>query len=299
MEAIEETTESKTICLHHNDTDGRASAAIIRKALGPQVLLYEMDYGDIPPLDHILTTDNIIIVDFSLPKNEMVNLATYHNLTWIDHHKTSIDELIGISDDWPGIRDQNEAACVLTWQFYFPNQPVPTAVKLIGDRDIWKWAEIETGSFNEGLYQLDTRPFKDELWTPLLENDSTLLAQIIENGRILRSARLKSIHKALNGSGFPVILEGYHTFVVNIRGSGDIGQKIREMGYEIGYCYSDSFQNGEIKTFVSLYSDRVDVSIIAQKYGGGGHQGAAGFHFNRGISPFPPGMKISYDKQSK
>lgn len=38
------------VCLHHNDADGRASAAIVRYALGDDVLCYEMDYdGSIVP----------------------------------------------------------------------------------------------------------------------------------------------------------------------------------------------------------------------------------------------------------
>ncbi len=144
-------TELQTLCLHHNDTDGRASAAIVRRALGPQVRLYEMSYGDSLPLEYLLTADHLIIVDFSLPREEMENLAAYHQITWIDHHKSAIEELAGSADDWPGIRDVGEAACVLTWQYYFPDQRVPKSIKLIGDRDIWRWAEPETGPFNEGI----------------------------------------------------------------------------------------------------------------------------------------------------
>jgi nanoRNase/pAp phosphatase (c-di-AMP/oligoRNAs hydrolase) len=40
---------------------------------------------------------------------------------------------------------------------------------------------------------------------------------------------------------------------------------------------------------VTLYSDVLDVSAIAAKFGGGGHRGAAGFQFHRSDRPFPPG----------
>ena len=46
-------------------------------------------------------------------------------------------------------------------------------------------------------------------------------------------------------------------------------------------------------TYVTLYSDTVDVSQVAQKFGGGGHAGAAGFHFPRGDSPFPPDASVT------
>ena len=61
---------------NHNDADGRASGAIVRRALGKNVTLYEMDYGDSLPLDLVLVSDHILIVDFSLPKLEMEKLAT-------------------------------------------------------------------------------------------------------------------------------------------------------------------------------------------------------------------------------
>jgi len=290
--------DTQTICLHHNDTDGRASAAIIRYALGNEVWLCEMDYGDFIPLERVLTADHIIIVDFALSKNEMVELANYHQITWIDHHKTSILDLAGVSEAWPGIRDTSEAACVLTWNYFFPDKPVPRAITLIGDRDIWRWAETETGAFTEGLYQLDTRPFIDHLWHPLVNNDPEILNEIIQKGKILREARLRDLRRSILKRGFPVLLEGHRTLVLNIHGSGDIGQHIRDMGYEIAYCYVDTLLNGEINTFVSLYSAVVDVSMIAKRFGGGGHIGAAGFHFKRDASPFPSGVEVEIEKNS-
>lgn len=289
----QDNTIYRTICLHHNDTDGRASAAIVRKALGSDVWLYEMDYGDSLPLERILTSDHIVIVDFSLPSEEMIQLATYHQLTWIDHHQSAIQDLSEISKSWPGIRDTRDSACILTWKYFFPSQPVPKAITLIGDRDIWRWAEQDTGIFNEGLYQLDTKPLNDNLWIPLLENNEQVLCQINQNGTILREARLRNIRRSVNKQGFPARIEGYRALVVNLRGSGDIGQQIRDMGYEIAYCYADSLNNGEITTYVTLYSSVIDVSEIATRFGGGGHKGAAGFHFVRENSPFPAGLNIS------
>jgi hypothetical protein len=89
-----------------------------------------------------------------------------------------------------------------------------------------------------------------------------------------------------------VVFEGHRTLAINDRGSGEMGALIRQLGYEIGYCYFEAEQNGELKTFVTLYSDRVDVSEIARKFGGGGHEGAAGFSLERTGSPFPPRVRV-------
>ena len=205
-----------TLCIYHNDTDGRASAAIVHRALGPDIAMCEMKYGDSFPLDEVLFADHIIIVDFSLPREDMERLAAYHQFTWIDHHKSAIEELGDISEDWPGVRQTGEAACVLTWQYYFPDKPIPRAVVLIGDRDIWRWDERETGAFNEGLYQLNTNPYNTKLWKPLLDDDSALVNEIIERGSILREARLRNIQSATARYGFRVIFEGHRTLAVNL-----------------------------------------------------------------------------------
>ncbi len=96
------------------------------------------------------------------------------------------------------------------------------------------------------------------------------MSELISTGRTLRAARLKDIRRTLLRRGFAVEFEGHHTLVINLRGSGDIGQQIRDMGYDLAYCYVDSLQNGEITTYVTLYSVEVDVAQIAERFGGGG-----------------------------
>ena len=60
--------------------------------------------------------------------------------------------------------------------------------------------------------------------------------------------------------------------------------------------YVDKLSDGQLMTFVTLYSDQIDVSKIAMKFGGGGHKGAAGFHFPRNDSAFPPGAVVSFNQ---
>ncbi len=283
-----------TLCLHHNDADGRASAAIVRRALGKDVQNYEIDFGEPVPWEKLEQAQLVVVVDFSLPPKDMKRLVDATDLIWIDHHISALDAMAGIADDWPGLREIGEAGCVLTWRYFFPDQPVPRAIVLIGDRDIWRWAERDTGAFDEGLYQRDTRPDHDELWQPLLEDDRGLLKELIEEGELLRQARLLEIRRYVHRYGFEVNFEGYRTLAVNVRSSGEMGEYIRQQGYQIAYCYVDIWQNGTLVTVVTLFSDKVDVSQLARKFGGGGHRGAAGFSFPRGETPFPPAARLTY-----
>lgn len=286
--------DKKILCIHHNDADGRLSAAIVRRALGPDVVMHEMVHGDPLPREAIQAADTVVVVDFCLPPEDMRRIAGERELIWIDHHITAIEELHQDSQGWPGIRDISEAACVLTWRCFFLDQPLPRAVVLVGDRDIWRWAEADTGPFDEGLHQEDTSPTNDALWVPLLDDDPQLVAALIERGRVLRDARLKEIRRQVEKHGFPVIFDGHRTLAINQRGSGEMGVCGQELGYPLVYCYVDGRQNGGLFTFVTLYSSSIDVSEIARRYGGGGHRGAAGFSFERGPSPFPPGSDFHF-----
>jgi oligoribonuclease NrnB/cAMP/cGMP phosphodiesterase (DHH superfamily) len=274
------------VCFYHNDPDGRCSAAIVRRAFKGVVTCLPMDYGDEIDWRLIEDASEVIVVDFSfpLPIMERINLSS--NLIWIDHHVTAIEELDKLKEI-RGIRDLNLAGCVLTWKYFFPDIQVPKAVLYVGDRDIWKNEYPETKPFGEGLYQENTMPENDAVWGPLLEDDQTTIKALIQQGEILYAARRKRYARALDSRGVEVEFESHRTMLINEVGNGDLGEMIREQGYEIGYCYFERVQNGILRTFVTLYSDTVDVSAIAKKFGGGGHRGAAGFSFSRGTSPFP------------
>jgi oligoribonuclease NrnB/cAMP/cGMP phosphodiesterase (DHH superfamily) len=291
---IDSPASPQTICLHHNDADGRASAAVVRRAFNGQVLTIEMNYGDSIQWDRIEPAQRVVVVDFSFPMEEMQRLAQGRELIWIDHHISAIRALGEAAGVWRGLQDAREAACVLTWQYFFPGRPVPRALVLIGDRDIWRWAEADTGPFDAGLGQEDTDPGNDDLWLPLLADNPAVLQRLIERGSVLRSAQLNDIRQRVARYGYPVIFEGQRTLAINTPGNGDIGAAIRALNYTLGYCYVDGLQNGRLMTFVSLFSSEVDVSRIAQKFSGGGHPGAAGFSFERAASPFPPQAEVQF-----
>jgi len=285
----------KSICFHHNDPDGHASGAIVKYALGDSVTLIESDYDGAPiPWEQVEQAEQVIVTDFSFPVDDMKRLAEGREFVWIDHHKSAIAEFEGIADDWPGIRDISEAACVLTWKYFFPERPVPRAIVLIGDRDIWRWAEKDTGPFGESLYNQDHHASNAKFWIPLLENDQAVLSKMIKEGARLREIALKYVDHMMAARSFEVRFDGYRTLAVNTRGNGDVGNYGRDRGYEIVYTYVDEMQVGGLTTVVTLFSNKIDVSVIAKRFGGGGHTGAAGFSFPRGASPFPPGSDVDW-----
>ena len=277
-----------TLCLYHDDPDGCCAAAIVRRALGDEVHLLPLEIGDAIPWEAVEGIGQIVLLDYSLPEEEMRRLAAGRKLVWIDHHKTALAGLTEAMAGVPGERSIDAAACVLAWRTFFAGQAPPLAVLLIGDRDIWQMSYPETRTFSEGLYQEDIQPANDGLWKPLLDDDRARVNQLVELGQILYAVRLKRIKDVVARYGFPGFFEGHRTLAVNHPGNGDMGEYIRQTGYELAYCYVEVIRQDQLQTVVTLYSDQVDVSEIARKYGGGGHRGAAGFQFRRADDPFPP-----------
>lgn len=286
------------LCFYHNDADGRSSGAIVRRALGKDTHLNEINFGEPVPWDLVEQAEHVIMVDFSLPLADMQRMAHGRRFTWIDHHITAINEFKDVSDSWEGLHNLSGAACVLTWQYFFPDKPIPRAILLIGDRDTWTNAYPDSAPFGEGLNQKDASPENDKLWQPLLDDDPQAVQELVSYGSLLREAHLRDIRRSVTRYGQPVTFEGHSTLAINRRADGDLGEYIRKQGYEIAYCYIEGLQNGKLVTFVTLFSDKVDVSEIAHKFGGGGHQGASGFSFERSCGPYPPtaSWKIQTDK---
>ena len=280
-----------TICMYHNDPDGCCAAAVVRRAFGPKHSYLAMEIGDSVPWRQIESAEQVVLVDFSLATDDMLKLRDGWRFVWVDHHKTSLARLDELMVAVPGKRTVDEAACVLTWRTFFPDQTVPQAVLYVGDRDIWRNALAETPAFCEGLYQADFGPENDPLWQALLDDDPAVTQRLIAEGGILYQARMRQIARVVRDHGFETTFEGFRTLAINDRGSGDMGEQIRRAGYQIGYCYAEVMRAGRLQTIVTLYSNQVDVSEIARKYGGGGHRGAAGFQFDRAGGPFPEGSQ--------
>lgn len=252
-----------------------------------------MEYGLPTPWESIRKARQTVIVDFALPLHEMRFIHHRTKLVWVDHHKTSLQALRKLRRV-EGRRSLGEAACALTWKTFFPRQPIPKAVRFIADRDLGRYNMKEAAAFDAGLQQEDTSPEHDALWSRLLDGDERLIDELISRGTPLAEARIQAIARRVGQYGFKVEFEGHRTLVLNTWGCGEMADHALKNDCGLAYCYIEAPQNGGVKTFVTLYSNTVDVSEIARKFDGGGHPSAAGFAFQRVDLPFPPGARLKH-----
>lgn len=273
------------LIIHHNDMDGRSSAAIVYKKYNiyETIRFVEMDYAKQLDLSIIQKDEKVVIVDFSLKPDVMNKLLDItKNVTWIDHHATAelypYQHLNGLRD----FKDKSKSGCELTWEYFYPNVKMPMAIQLIGDLD--KWAlKYGTHSFQffEGIKLYDNTPTSN-IWFPLLLDDAEFCNKITEEGKISIRYRNSYCKDLINTYGYEAEIEYCEEdeitkkvkgFACNQFMFGSKGFLEKYDDYPLCFSY---IHDGENFT-VSMYSNTIDVSVIAKYYGGGGHRGAAGF----------------------
>ena len=274
----------RILVVYHDDADGMCAAAIARRACpDDDMVFYGMQYGDaLPPLPgpgEDTVYDKIFILDFSLHEDDMRRLVDElcYPVIWIDHHVTAIEQLLDF-DYLNGLRRDGTAACMLTWEWFFPNEEPPWAVKYIADRDVWKFSYgDDTRNFYEMWSMVRPDPGDVAGWNELFALTGIPLYQFIQKGELLRSARTTRLLALVHSYAHETTIDGHAALKINASPSGDLGQVIKDLGFAVAWCYVEKRQNGELVRVNTLYSEEVDVSMIAVARGGGGHRGAAGF----------------------
>lgn len=280
----------KMKCFHHTDHDGHASGAIVKYA-NPECVLFPLDYDSVFPMSKMVPGETVVMVDVSLKLADMQKLSKICQLIYIDHHKSSIEEIRKANLVLDGLVDYEEvrAACELTWMYYFPELDLPVAISLLGQYDTFDLSE-ECLNFEYGLRSIDTDPSKNmQFWKDLFESgnnnnpfDNTLIEDISEDGVIIRKYLELFNKQYIQPKMFLVEFEGLRFLTINHpRTDSTVFDGIfNKTDYDammvfrrIKDCWSVSLYGAE--------NNSHDLSIIAKKYGGGGHAGSCGFKVKR------------------
>jgi oligoribonuclease NrnB/cAMP/cGMP phosphodiesterase (DHH superfamily) len=280
---------------HSKDLDGYCSGAIM-KLKYPDIKLIGMDYGEKYPEN--LNHEPIIICDMSFPMKDMEEIAKQSNwqLTWIDHHKSAIEDyrkFVGEGETFcNAILQDGIAACEGAWNYFFPDKKMPPVVEFLGTYDTWRknnktndW-EFVIMPFQYGMRMKcsSADDFPMELFNEYSYsvggnnyNSFDKIGNIIKEGDLILKYQSQQNERACKFSAFEIEFEGLRAICLN---SGGANSQLFESVYDgtkhdimIPFVFT-----GKGWTF-SVYStkENVDCSVIAKKYGGGGHKGAAGF----------------------
>lgn len=283
---------------HHNDMDGRAAANIIIEFYANnnpegKVPFTEKDFIEVnydsskPSASKIDNGEEVYIVDYSFTESTVNDLLEIieksKNVHWIDHHKTSVELIDNYEKELSstdGIISADYCGAYLTWlYFYGEKRIIPHWLELVDDWDCHKIVDTETLAFNYAMKSIDQRPFKGDIWFRL-NREENLLPNIISAGKIILDFVKREDASYRNSFGYESSYEDKSVFVVNKRCSSQLFGDYMDK-YDI--CISAVF-NGT-KWQYTAFSNKVDCSVIAKKYGGGGHAGAAGFYDKKMLFP--------------
>lgn len=292
---------SKTIVFYHSaDFDGWSSGAIVLRKF-PNAKAIPINY---PVLDQaeklakilsiIETGDTVFVVDFSFSPQTFKEIkAKAKELIWIDHHVSAINHCETDDFQTEGLLSTEFAACELTWLYlmenfreveaysleYYNSLPLPYAIRLLGRYDLWKH-DYDTNivSFQMGMksfFSLAT----DEKWSKIFEQSSEFVNHIIDRGNIISDYLENNDFKVAKSYAFEAEIEGHKVVALNMRSGGSSIFKNVFQPEIHDFCVSFLFLPTQ-KWVVAMYAennDSVDLSKIAEKYGGGGHKNAAAF----------------------
>lgn len=162
--------DNTIICIyHHHCADGLGAAWAVHRALGHQVEFRPGNYGrGIPEGD--FTDRDVLIVDFSFPREQLDKLAAAaRSVLILDHHKSAQEQLAGLPtigvpyDAWlkfngkdgapypAALFDMDRSGAGITWDFFFPHAPRPEIINLVEDRDLWRFKNPDSRAFNAVL----------------------------------------------------------------------------------------------------------------------------------------------------
>ena len=272
------------------------------------------------------TGKNVIFIDIC-PKidylMELVNVANH--VVILDHHESSKQMILDNEKMLESVTnlkiefDMKRSGCQMAWDYFFDNSPRPYFIDYMGDRDLWKWELPHSKEINTALWELGyIDSYKLDKMTELFENskcDTGIEFKSIEEmlkDPTSKLSSLKSIGELIEEGnkrqidiGVANALEAQIKFedkIYRIWLAGNINPILRsDLGNVL--C-SKPFKDGTMPDFSACWqfdpksdewwisfrgvpSRSPNLSIIASKYGGGGHSMACGIT----IKNSPEGLK--------
>ncbi len=262
------------VVLYHNDEDGFAGAWVAWKKFKNKAQYIQASYTNQTAAN--FSGKTVYMIDFCYnDKSKMKKILENNKKVIVIDHHISQKESARISSE--NIYSPNHSACVLTWNYFNPQKPLPKLLAHIEDMDLWKFKMRFT---REIIASLDTYPLKFSIWDKITKDfqSTAKIKKYINEGKAIVKYQATLV-ESLVENGIEARIDGHNVIAVN----SPILHS--EIGHHIGKNYPNTIgliwnsKNGRIKT--SLRSGKnIDVSKIAQKFGGGGHKQASGFSFD-------------------
>ncbi len=270
-----------SVIYHSNCPDGFASAVTAQlffkqhdnyKLFKDNIVYHKGIHGTLPP---DCPGKEIYILDFSYKREDIKKLCQQaEKVTIIDHHITALNDLKDLEQECDNLElifNMNESGAVLSWK-YFHQTPVPLLFQHIQDNDLWKFELDNTPTIISAIMSY---PMKLKLWAGWLRDDN-ILAVLHKEGQILERQTNKQIKRYKKAARMGNVA-GHIVPIVNA--PSYLGSKLLHQlsdGHPFAVAYQDK-SDRRVWQLRSGGDKAIDVSLIAEQFGGGGHKNASGF----------------------
>lgn len=349
------------ICYHHNDLDGKAAAFCVHN-YKPSTIpdsadsYYQCTYED--KFDKHTVKDDVLIVDLSISPATYSNLIevckTARTVTWIDHHKSSIDIINAHKDELQSIKNLtyfiSDCACgaALTYAYFKFSQEKLRKIRETNENEFYEiLATYNKGTIDVTAHKRNKKDPMDHLWhserivlpkwlyyiddydcwKKIDENtdiftlgcDANNTAFTINNKKAGRR-EFNNFWNKMTNPGFVAELlsigkpvynyihsryyrELKHTFTWEYEGTSFICKNgtgnswsfehfIKKAPAVILFYYDGSNSKWKYSVFADAESN-FNCKEFCEKFGGGGHEKAAGFSTDKLIFTSPEYMNVN------
>ncbi|MFM6158470.1 MAG: DHHA1 domain-containing protein, partial [Sphaerospermopsis kisseleviana] len=199
---------------------------------------------------------------------------------------TSINRLFKYFSQGDLTFDINKCGAVLTWEYFFPNEPVPAFLLYIQDRDLWQWLQPKSKEINEAFghirFGATRNQILDEMdrFYPMSQAD--LIYQFEALGKMLRAPKQEQSQLLAKKSHW-VEAWGYKFIAVPLdQNDAFYYNEVLEI------LYTENANSPFVCSYIKRDNDyklsfrskqqynSFDVSKLARSLSGGGHETAAG-----------------------
>jgi oligoribonuclease NrnB/cAMP/cGMP phosphodiesterase (DHH superfamily) len=267
-------------------------AAAIANMRHPEAHLVPAMYGlENAPNLNLKEGDLVYLLDLTYPAHVVEGWHRQGaDVVVLDHHKTAMQDLSGLSASIVTNFDMNRSGAMLAWDYFFHGD-APLIVQYVQDRDLWRKQMPDTDLINLGLQHL-TRIFPEQLYTRHIDHcidiaqyltfdDQTKIKDrldfVLRAGKKLKDTiDAESLSAVLSASWR--IVAGYNVPFVRVKNEyqkmaySDIAHDLLEIYPEAPFACVESGGGWALRS----EDRRLDVSTIAKSLGGGGHRNASG-----------------------
>lgn len=303
MISVEKLQKVRTVLYHANCPDGLAAAMICKMALEDHVEFKSLQY-DTEFMNNLEPKEGQLFVDITPPKDRWKEWIPFEPIV-LDHHATARAVTEGLGGVY-GLNETHSGAKLAYEEVYIPllvssHRPVKMMkettwggicefANLVMIRDTWKDKDPNwkiACALGRGLIFGNSKNFLQKI-----EGSSEInLQSTFELGFMLLEEAEHKSKLIARGAWTSEILVGETTVKVGAFNCtenliSDAAHIVIDSGCDVAIGFFHKYEDVKVQTVYSIRTNEsVSAREIAQYYGGGGHDRAAGFRLIAGESP--------------